>query len=202
MTNPVQQPPVAYEDVQIFMARPDFENLPDFDLPQGYRFRAYEPGDDAVWTGIQRAAEPFNEIGDDLFDRQYGSARDELPQRMWFVQSGDGHDIASISAWWEHGRDQSDDRGRIHWVVVHPDHQRRGITKPMMTMAMRRLAQSHPSAMLDTSSGRPWAVKAYLDFGFVPESSDMVDPKRQEAWQNLQAVINHPVLASLLPDRE
>lgn len=193
-----QDPLVAFDDVEISMGRPDFADLPQYELPPGYRFRPYQPGDDAVWTTIQRAAEPYNTIDDDLFERQYGDARDELPQRMWFVQTEDGDDVASISAWWARGRDVPNDRGRIHWVVVRPDHQRRGITKPMMTVAMERLSLSHPSAMLDTSSGRPWAVKVYLDFGFRPEPTDLADPSRRQAWRNVQAVIAHPALTSLL----
>jgi hypothetical protein len=67
----------------------------------------------------------------------------------------------------------------------------------MMTVAMARLAQNHASAMLDTSSGRPWAVKVYLDFGFGPEAEDLVDPIRLSAWHDVQGVIGHPALASL-----
>ena len=197
MNSTHQASSLDYEDVQIFMMRPDFENVHDCDLPPGYRFRPFQPGDDAIWTEIQRAAEPFNEIDDDLFERQYGSARDDLPSRMWFVRTGADKDIATISAWWEHGAHVPNDRGRIHWVAVHPLHQRRGITKPMMTLAMQRMAQSHPSAMLDTSSGRPWAVKVYLDFGFRPDSTDLTDPNRLSAWHNVQHVIEHPALVSL-----
>ena len=44
-----------------------------------------------------------------------------------------------------------------------------GLRKPMMTRAMQRLAESHPNAMLGTSTGRIWALKVYLDFGFYPD---------------------------------
>ena len=68
-----------------------------------------------------------------------------------------------------------------------------------MTIAMDRLAESHPSSMLDTSSGRPWAVKVYLDFGFRPEPTDLADPVRLQAWHNVQRVIAHPALEALPP---
>ena len=51
--------------------------------------------------------------------------------------------------------------------------------------------------MLDTSSGRPWAVKVYLDVGFRPEASDFADPTRLAAWHDVQRVIEHPALAAL-----
>ena len=188
---------LAYENTSIFMARSDFEELPRYELRPGYHIRPYRAGDEAAWTEIHRTAEPFSEIGDDLFERTYGDVREALPSRMWFVQTESSDVVASISAWWEHGPHIPSDRGRIHWVVVHPDHQRLGITKPMMTVAMDRLAQSHPSAMLETSSGRPWAVKVYLDFGFLPEEADLADPVRLQAWHDVQGVLSHPTLDGL-----
>lgn len=186
----------AEPNVSIDMVRDDMTNIPEYDLPEGYRFRAYREGDDETWTRIQRAAEPFFAIADDLFDRQYGPMADALPERMVFVETDEGEAVASISAWWETNRDTPNDRGRIHWVVVHPAHQRRGITKPMMTWAMKRLAQDHGAAMLGTSSGRIWAVKVYLDFGFHPDPVQMAEkPDVAEAWRVVQARLHHPLLA-------
>lgn len=190
-------PFMTYEDAEIRMVRHDFDAISRIELPSGYAFRAYRAGDDAIWTEIQRASDPFNIIGDDLFEQQYGSARDELPHRMWFVVGAEGEAVATISSWWEHGPDQPDDRGRIHWVAVRPDHQRRGISKPMMTKALTEMARYHDRAMLDTSSGRPWAVKVYLDFGFHPEPADLADPTRLQAWHNVQNILDHPSLRTL-----
>lgn len=183
-------------NVSLHMVREEMENLPEYSLPPGYRFRPYREGDAATWTAIQRAAEPFFAIEDDLFERQYGPMADALPERMVFVETSEGEAVASISAWWETSRDNPNDRGRIHWVVVHPAHQRRGITKPMMTWAMKRLAQDHTAAMLGTSSGRIWAIKVYLDFGFHPDPQEMAaKPEVAAAWRELQAQLCHPLLA-------
>jgi len=191
---------VAYEDIQITMARDDIDNVPVIDLPDGYAFRNFQDGDEVAWTAIQRASDPFNVIDDGLFEREYGSAIDALPDRMWFVTTEEDEAIGTISSWWEHGPDQPDDRGRIHWVAVRPDHQRRGISKPMMTKALTEMASYHTSAMLGTSSGRPWAVKVYLDFGFRPDPADLSDPKRLQAWHDVQEVIDHPSLRTLPTD--
>src|SRR5690606_14450356 len=107
-------------NVSLHMVREEMENIPEYSLPPGYRFRPYREGDAATWTAIQRAAEPFFAIEDDLFERQYGPMADALPERMVFVETSEGEAVASISAWWETSRDNPNDRGRIHWVVVHP----------------------------------------------------------------------------------
>ncbi len=187
---------ISPPDVHVNMARDSLAGIPVHTLPAGYRLRTYRPGDEEVWTAIQRAAETFFEIKDDLFERQFGGNRAALPGRMFFVETEAGRTVASASAWWEHDQNHPDDRGRVHWVVVHPEHQRRGLTKPLLTQVMRRLAQEHTRAMLGTSTARLWAVKCYLDFGFYPEPAELADPKILDAWRSVQDVLRHPALES------
>ncbi len=193
---------MGYEDIEISMVRDDIDNVPILDLPAGYAFRNFQLGDEFTWTEIQRASDPFNVIDDGLFEREYGSAIDALPARMWFVMTEEGEAIGTISSWWEHGPERPGDRGRIHWVAVRPDHQRRGISKPMMTKALTEMAEHHAGAVLGTSSGRPWAVKVYLDFGFRPDPADLSDPRKLHAWHDVQEVIDHPALRTLLTKTE
>ena len=121
-------PRVTYEDRFFNMVRDGFDGVPEFALPAGYRFRPFRDGDAAVWTALQRAAEPFFDIADGLFEEQYGPRRAALPERMWFLDTDGGESVASISAWWENEPPTPQDRGRIHWVVVHPEHQGRGLS--------------------------------------------------------------------------
>ena len=186
-------------NVPVHMVRDDVANFPVYELPAGYRFRTFRDGDDVTWTNLQAAAEPFINVTPELFEREYGAHMDVLADRMIFIETDAGEAAASISAWWESERDNPLDRGRIHWVVVHPAYQRRGLTKPMMTRAMQRLAASHPSAMLGTSTGRTWALKVYLDFGFYPDPAELeAKPQVAEGWQLVQAQLNHPLLAQCL----
>jgi GNAT superfamily N-acetyltransferase len=177
------------------MVRADMANVPQYDLPPGYHFRPYRQGDGVTWQTLQRASEPFIPITDDYFMRQYGAHLDVLPDRMFFVETVDGETAGTITAWWEHNRFNPNERGRIHWVAVHPAHQRRGISKPMMTLAMHRLAQEYTSATLGTSSGRPWAVKIYLDFGFLPDPNELSNASIYAAWLRVQTHLQHPALA-------
>jgi GNAT superfamily N-acetyltransferase len=183
-------------DYSFTMLRGDLAAIPQYTLPAEYRFRLYQPGDGAAWRALHLAAEPFITVTEDFFEREFGDHVDALPDRMFFVEAADGTIAGTITAWWEQVRENPGGRGRIHWVAVHPAHQRRGLTKSMMTVAMERLAQSHTSALLGTSSGRPWAVKVYLDFGFRPEPSELADPQVYAAWTAVQSVLHHPALTS------
>lgn len=182
-------------NVEVTMVRATLLDIPIYPLPPGYRARMYREGDAETWTAIQLAAEPFIKVTPELFWSQYGDALDALPDRMFFIETDAGEPAASISAWWERDRNNPDDRGRIHWVVVHPAHQRRGLTKPMMTLAMQRLARSHRAAMLGTHAVRPYAIKVYLDFGFLPDEAEMrAKPEVAEAWHLLATQLPHPEL--------
>jgi GNAT superfamily N-acetyltransferase len=186
-------------NVPFHMIRDNMEDFPIYELPVGYRFRMYRDGDDETWTNLQIAAEPFIKVTPELFVREYGEHLDVLPDRMFFVETEAGEPAGSISAWWDRDRNNPAERGRIHWVVVHPNHQRHGLTKPMMTRAMQRLAASHPGALLGTSAERIWAVKVYLDFGFYPDPAELeAKPEVLEAWRRVQARLNHPLLARSL----
>src|SRR4051794_853834 len=163
----------ALNNVGFHMLRDDLNDFPIYQLPSGYRFRTFQEGDDATWTDLHLSAEPYIHVTPELFAREYDANRDVLPDRMFFVETDEGEVAGSISAWWDRDRYNPNERGRIHWVIVHANHQGRGLAKPMMTRAMQRLAASHSSALLGTSSGRIRAVKVYLDFGFYPDPDEM-----------------------------
>lgn len=166
-------------------------------LPPGYRFRAYQPGDEATWTEIQRAAEPFFAIKDTLFRQEYGDDETALAERMIFVESADGSPAGTITAWRQHDWRGRGAWGQIHWVAVHPHHQRRGISAAMMTEAMARLQRWHGRAMLGTATGRIWAIKVYLDFGFRPDPSELADPSILAGWRSVDEQIHHAGLATI-----
>lgn len=189
---------VTVTDVTVTMVRDNLEDFPQAELPAGYRLRGYREGDREVWTALQLAAEPIIDVTPDLFDRQFAHALEAMPDRAFFLETLDGTPAGSITAWWEPKLSEPGARGRIHWVVIHPDFQGRGLAKPMMTHAMRRLARSHAAAMLGTSTGRPWAIKVYLDFGFRPDPEELAKPEIVEGWRHVQGIIAHPALAQCL----
>ena len=162
-------------NVSCIMVRDDMDNIPQYELPAGYHFRTYRPGDEAAWMALHYSAERFFEVKPDLFAREFGAHVDALADRMFMVVTDAGSVVGSITAWWDRDPTNPDERGRIHWVVVHADHQGHGLSKPMMTQAMNRLAQSHKASVLGTSTGRTWALKVYLDFGFYPDPENLAE---------------------------
>jgi len=194
-------PEPTTDNVSVHMLRDDMTHVPQHYLPPGYRFRAFRDGDDVTWTDLHIAGEPYGTFTPETFVHKFGQHRDALYDRMVFVETEQGLPVGTITAWWQRDKYADVERALIHWVLVHPDHRRRGLTKPMMTHAMARMAQDqYTSAMLGTSSGRIWALKVYLDFGFHPHPVEMAEkPDVAAAWQVVQTRLGHPLLAQWLP---
>jgi beta-glucuronidase len=188
------RPDPAVANTQVVMVRSDMRNIPQFALPAGCVIRGMKPGEIGLWTDVQRDAEPFFSIADELFVSQFGQDFLMIEDRCYLVFDPQGRAVATISAWF-HPDFEGEDYGRIHWVATRPAWQGRGIAKGMMTHAMNRLAQSHRRAYLDTSIGRHGAIRIYLDFGFRPHIQTEAD---REAWQSLAILLRHPLLDAAL----
>ncbi len=174
------------------MIREHMQNIPQFPVPKGFAIRNYRRNEGHIWTRIQKAAEPYIDIDNQLFAREFKRNFLAMEDRSFYLTTDTGEEIGTITAWWQldfNGKAW----GQIHWVAIHPAYQGRGLAKPLMSVAMVRLKQSHKCCFLDTSTGRIPAIKVYLDFGFHP---DLKREDSQQAWTEVASVLEHPILKS------
>ena len=61
--------------------------------------------------------------------------------------------------------------GRLHWVSVDAAHQGRGLSKPLVAMALSSACceLGHREAILTTQTPSWVAIRVYHRFGFRPE---------------------------------
>ncbi|MBN1341356.1 MAG: GNAT family N-acetyltransferase [Phycisphaerae bacterium] len=183
------------ENINIGMIRPHLRDIPDLPLPDGYSMRLYRKGEGPLWTEIVRRAEPFLEIDDDRFDKEFGAHLDKLPDRCHFLLDPGGRAVGTTTAWFlDDYAGDGETYGLIHWVAIRPESQGRGLCKPMLTIVLTRLAHEYDKAALNTSSGRIPALKCYLDLGFVPYMSR---ERAVEGWSQVRSVLKHPVLEAM-----
>lgn len=189
-------PAVAVDpnNIPVGMHRPHMEDIPQFAFPAGYGIRTMRLGEDALWTDVQRDAEQWLTINDNLFTCKFGFDLEATQWRSFFIINELSAAVGVISAWYDRNINGLD-YGRIHWVAIRHAYRGKGLIKPAMTHAMNCLAQWHQRAYLNTSTARIPAIKVYLDFGFLP---DMTLPKAREAWEQVQAVLQHPALETCL----
>ncbi|MGC9521813.1 MAG: GNAT family N-acetyltransferase [Anaerolineae bacterium] len=178
---------------EIYMVRPNLDDIPHVALPEGFRIRAMRPDEGALWTDIWRDADPYASVDQGMFDREFGYDRQALAWRGFMVENEKGVAVATITAWYNRTY-QGDDYGQVHWVAVREAYRGRGIGKAMLSYVLARMAQWHDKAFLGTQTKRLPAIKLYLDFGFVP---DLRYEGARTAWQEVRADLDHPVLEAL-----
>ena len=181
---------------QLLLERFDLENLPVYELPAGYRFVYYWPGDRDHWVEIEQSAKEFDtyEQGKKEWEVYFGGQDALLTSRMVFIETETGEKVATASAWYDvTGRDTSG-ACWLHWVAVKRNHQGKGLSKPLIAHVlgiMKQLGFSHVKIPTQTCT---WvACKIYLDFGFRPIPKNAVNSR--EGWRIARALTNHPALA-------
>ena len=184
----------ASRDLPVRMIRRHMKNLPQYDLPEGYTIGPMGRGDGALWTDVQRDAEPVLEITDHIFWQEFGDDPAGIERRCYLIRDPRHLAVGTISGWYS--RDfRGQDWGRIHWVAVRPSQRGKGLARAGMTYAMNRLAEWHERAWLLTSTTRLPAIRIYLDFGFEPDMQTEADAV---AWRQVAAELDHPTLRGLL----
>lgn len=178
----------------------DLEHIPRIELPQGYRFVFYKPGDRDAWIDIEKSAREFinYEQGMVSWNKYYENRQEELPVRMVFIENSAGEKVATATAFYDiYERDKSGD-GWLHWVAVRREYQGKGLAKPLISYVlnvMRELGYRH--AKIPTQTNTWLACKIYLDLGFMPLPKNAVNSRN--GWRIIKALTNHPALTEFEP---
>jgi len=178
----------------VIMIRPDLLNIPHIPFLEGFSIRPMRLDEGGLWTDIERDAEEYFEITDDIFHNEFGRDLQATQWRSFIIVNNKGVGIGTISAWYNrHFRGK--DYGQIHWVAIRPSYQGKGLGKSALSYALNKLSQWHERCFLNTQTKRLNAIKLYLDFGFIP---DLDMPDAVESWREVKNNLKHQVLDKLL----
>ena len=139
-------------------------------LPDGYRIRSYQPGDEDAWgmlhmaTGDFAAAEEAAAYFMDTYSKDLG--------RALFAVAPDGSVVGTVTAW-------NDPRGTetirsLHWLAVAEEHQRKGIGKALCKATLKLMRREDNAAPVYLHT-QPWSWKAVLLYaaqGFKLQRTD------------------------------
>jgi len=179
---------IVEKNVTVKMRRSSLTDIPLHALPAGHEIRAYVPGDEHAWVRIESAADRFHAISLELYRKEFGDDAALLAERQLFLLDPQGRAIGTATAWMD-DNDHGQRYGRVHWVAIHPDWQRRGLAKPLMTRVCLLLQElGHDNAYLVTSTARLNAINLYLHFGFAPEINSAED---QAIWDEVSARLSN-----------
>jgi mycothiol synthase len=174
-----KQAPQNLLQPQLVMLLPDFQGLPEFDLPAGYTIRCYRPGDEEAWRNI--ISQSFDmPMDSDAFDKQIKSKPAFLPERVLFVVH-QGVPVATATAWSMSKFDS--ETGYLHMVGVLPEERgkRLGFWVSLAVM-YRFVAEKKINAVLETDDFRISAIKTYLQLNFQPL---LVHENQRKRWTEI-----------------
>ena len=181
--------------VELEFLRDTLLDIPQYELPDGYRFVFYKPGDRDTWIEIEKSAKEFSsyEQGLESWNRYYLGKEDSLSERMIFIENAAGEKVATATAYYDiYGNDKTG-AGWLHWVAVRRDHQGRGLARPLIAYTLGLMpGLGYDHAMLSSQTNTWLACKIYLDFGFRPHP----DSVRHNllGWRILKSLTDHPAL--------
>ncbi|MEZ4869796.1 MAG: GNAT family N-acetyltransferase [Caldilineaceae bacterium] len=192
---------MTIENYNVSMVRATLDGLPHYTLPAPYTLRWYQPGDEKYWVAIHVAADPYHTFTDETFIREFGAEQALLPARQAYLCNAAGTPVGTTTAWF-YTDEENEAYGLVHWVAVDPAQQGRGLSKPLLAFACRRLQElGYPRAYLNTSTGRLPAIGLYLKFGFVPKMRRDRE-YTLHAWRQVNERLAHPAVAEFLATYE
>ncbi len=173
------------------MIRDHMTHVPLYLCPAGYSIRPFVSGDERHWAEIETAAGEFpgQEQALEHFSQFFGPSLDDVGDRCLILTDSTGAAIGTAAAWY--GQFKGEERGRVSWVGIVPDHQGKGLAKPLLSAVMARLARDYGTAYLTTQTTSWRAVNLYLAFGFVPY---LGDGWSDEGWGLMEQVLQRRIL--------
>ena len=172
----------------IDMVRPNLENLPPVEVPQGHRLVAA--------TEFEDPAPMWAHLLDACFDDSAwtaGSLRETFidqeqydPDGTFFIMH-DNKPVSTAFAWLDDPG--ATDMGRIHYVGSLPEHRRKGLARAVVVAVMRYFRDNgFQRAFLGTHPALLPAIRLYLSLGFEPAAANA---EHRQVWaevmENLKA---------------
>lgn len=153
----------------ITLYKNDTKNFPRRELPEGYRFELYKPGDEAKWAEIWGSVGQFENLeeGVNVFRTEFIDGHTlKAEERVFFVVAPDGEYVATAALWY--GNYLGNVEQRVHWVAVKDKCTGMGIAASMLTHVLdmyNELGQEGLIYLLTATWFYP-AISIYRKFGF------------------------------------
>ena len=157
---------VPYFDV--IMHRSAGSPIPEYKLPEGYKFVFFQMGDEKDWGDIQESVGGYDTDVEAMlkFQSKYTQMPDEIVRRCIFVESPEGERVGTVMIWWEYSGLRRDPW--LNYVAVKPTHQGKGICQAMLCHMLHMAIdiEGDRDMYLHTQTWSHQAIRIYEKFGF------------------------------------
>lgn len=187
---------------ELLMTYDDTSNYGSEQLPNGFHYEFFKPGDEEEWSMIHIMSGEFMsmEEGLKIFHDFYDYFYEELSKRLFFVVNENGQKVGTgtISKLKEQ---EFGYNAVIDWVAIKKEYQGFKLAKPMINKLIK-LANDlgYEKILLHTQTHTWLAAKLYLDLGFERFNVN----EDIKGWQILKTITNHVKLADidLIPESD
>ena len=154
----------------IKMVRKAGTHIPDYTLPEGFKFVMYTDGAETDWARIEASVDEFDSEFAALlrFKEDFIPYVDELYRRCLFIENENGKKIATANAWWSFIEDER--HAWLHWVSVAPGYQGLGLGKAIVSKVTQLMKEIEGDVdfYLSTQTWSYKAINIYKQFGYEP----------------------------------
>lgn len=154
---------------KIKMKRKAGTPIPEFPLPEGFKYVFYKEGDEKCWARIETSVGEFDsEFAGLIRFKEDFNQPDELPRRCLFIENKDGEKVATATAWWSIV--EGERRAWLHWVSVDPRYQGLGLGKAISSRVteLLREVEGDVDFFLSTQTWSHVAIDIYKKCGYEP----------------------------------
>jgi len=163
------------------MVRHSLGSVPVPPVPEGYRLRTLEAGEEPRYAALYRLH--FDDMA-----RLAEMPVKTLPGGCFVLEHlAYGRLAASCRAYYGKGRPRHPEGGQLSWLMVDPAHGRKGLGSIVAATVTNRLAQEgYESPYLRTDDARLVAISIYLRLGWQP---DFYAPDMHGRWERVFAAL-------------
>ena len=177
--------------VSFLMLRKKGAPAPVYNLPDGFKFTLYKPGDEKSWAEIETSVLEFDKEADALeyFGEAFAPYVKDIEKRCLFIENDKGEKIATTTAWWCCPAKRC--IPRVHWVAVKPEYQGLGLGKAIMSECTRLMLELDGDCdfFLSTQTWSHRAVKIYEKFGYAIAGEKKICGDKNENREKAEAVM-------------
>ena len=175
----------------LFMCRKAGTPIPDFPLPDGFRFTFFRDGEALDWARIETSVLEFSsEFAALLFFKEsFDPYVDELYRRCLFVENGNGEKVATATAWWSFIEGQR--RPWIQWIGTAPAYQGLGIGKAVIARVTGLVTELEGDVDIHLKT-QTWSYKAielYKACGFEPTNEKKLYKIRENNYRKAMRIL-------------
>lgn len=179
---------------ELLMKYDDTSKIKQYELPKGFRYEFYKPGDEKEWIMIHIESGEFTSIkeGQKYFHNFYGNFISELNKRCIFIVDDSTNEkvgTATISLLKEK---EFGYEAAVDWFAIKKSYQGKKLAKPLISKFIEIAKDlGHKQLILHTQTTTWLAAKLYLDYGFEILNKDEIN-----GWSILKTLTHHEKLSN------